>query len=394
MQEANINKKIKEKIKKLKEKFKKQSKLKKMIILVVIIVLLASCIITLTIQTIKQIQIKQIENKPLLDYEIKNRINRTTFEIVVRINSTEGIESISYIDQNTNNKVELNAYGKVTIGIDYIVEDKHSYDFDIKIKGQQEKTETLEFKRPKIQGHYEAESDGGVYVNKPDVTGYNANYTRYLNIDKDGNLEPGEWINKNEPENWYNYEEKQWANIYVEQNGLETYYVWIPRYCFKLDQKNQTSDVKFIDVDDNYTDPETGKVTTWEELEKQEYQIPEAFQWHFTELPGYWAMKYTKVHIKNVSTNTKDSIAKYIYYINGEKVKEIENSMPENFQKEANTEETNIVNVTALNAAGEIVGSMTKECKQAKVNEPELEGFNPDTTFFVTYDENENEHSK
>ena len=36
---------------------------------------------------------------------------------------------------------------------------------------------------------------------------------------------------------------------------------------------------------------------------------------------------------------------------------------------------------------------MTKECKQAKVNEPDLSGFNKETTFYVTYDDNENEHS-
>ena len=38
-------------------------------------------------------------------------------------------------------------------------------------------------------------------------------------------------------ENWYDYKNSQWANIYVENNGLETYYTWIPRYCFKLDQE-------------------------------------------------------------------------------------------------------------------------------------------------------------
>ncbi len=411
MQETNEKETIKEKIKKLKDKIMQQSKFKKILILVVIFALLASCIITLTMQTIKQIQIKKIEDKPLLEYEVKNRINRTTYEIVVRINSADGIESISYIDQNTNNEIKLNAYGKVTIGIDYIVEDKKDYDFKIKIKNQDEITKTLEFERPKIQGNYKAEIDGGIYVNEPDLTGYNTNYTRYLNIDEDGNLEPGEWINGEKPSNWYNYEEQQWANIYVEANGLETYYVWIPRYCFKLDQKEQKSEVKFIDVDDNYQD-QNGQVTTWEKLEKDGYQIPEAFTWGVTEIPGYWAMKYTagernlytinfettasktKVYVKTVSKNTTENITKYICYINGEQIKEFDDpTIIGNFEHKMDTDNINYVNITALNENGEIVGSMTKECKQAKVNEPELSSFNQDTTFFVTYDEDGNEHS-
>ena len=36
---------------------------------------------------------------------------------------------------------------------------------------------------------------------------------------------------------------------------------------------------------------------------------------------------------------------------------------------------------------------MTKVYSPAIVNKPDLSGFNPDTTFYVTYDENDNEHS-
>ena len=58
-----------------------------------------------------------------------------------------------------------------------------------------------------------------------------------------------------------------------------------------------------------------------------------------------------------------------------------------------NTEENNIVNITALDENGKVIGSMTKECKQAKVNIPDLSGFKQDTTFYVTYDSNGQEHS-
>ena len=387
------------------EKIKKQSKIKKIILIIVAIILLSVCIISATIEITRQIKIRQLENKPLLEYEIKQKIDRKKYQILVKVNSTEGIESIKYVNQN-DKEIQLNPNGKLTVGIDYVAEDNKDYNFTIKIKGREEKTETLHFEIPRIQGKYTL--NNGLYVNEPDLTGYNENYTRYLNIDSTGNLVIGNWIKQEKSENWYNYKNSQWANIYVEKNGLETYYVWIPRYCFKLDQENERSDVKFIDVYNNYID-ENGETTTWEELENEGYQIPEAFEFANTQLPGYWAMKYTagerdsytinfeaiasktKIKMQTISANTTGTITKYTYAINGNIVKEA--TTAENFEYAMNTEENNIVNITALDENGKVIGSMTKECKQAKVNEPELSGFNQDTTFYVTYDSNGQEHS-
>ena len=387
------------------EKIKKQSKIKKIILILVAIILISVCIVSATIQITRQIKIRQLENKPLLEYEIKQKIDSKKYQILVKVNSTEGIESIKYVNQN-NKEIQLNPNGKLTVGIDYVAEDNKNYNFTIKIKGKEEKTETLHFEIPRIQGKYTL--NNGLYVNEPDLTGYNENYTRYLNVDSTGNLVIGNWINQEKSENWYNYKNSQWANIYVEKNGLETYYVWIPRYCFKLDQENERSDVKFIDVYNNYID-ENGQTTTWEELEKQGYQVPEAFEFANTQLPGYWAMKYTagerdsytinfeaiasktKIKMQTINANTTETIAKYTYAINGNIVKEA--STAENLEYSINTEENNIVNITALDENGKVIGSMTKECKQAKVNIPDLSGFKQDTTFYVTYDSNGQEHS-
>ena len=387
------------------EKIKKQSKIKKIILIIVAIILLSVCIVSATIQITRQIKISQLENKPLLEYEIKQKIDSKKYQILVKINSTEGIESIKYVNQN-DKETQLNPNGKLTVGIDYVAEDNKDYNFTIKIKGREEKTETLHFEIPRIQGKYTL--NNGLYVNEPDLTGYNENYTRYLNIDSTGNLVIGNWINQEKSENWYNYKNSQWANIYVEKNGLETYYVWIPRYCFKLDQENERSDVRFIDVYDNYTD-ENGQTTKWEELEKEGYQIPEAFEFGNTQLPGYWMTKYTlgekekytinfeaiasktKIKMQTISANTTNTVAKYTYAINGNIVKE--STTAENLEYEINTEENNVVNITALDENNEIIGSMTKECKQAKVNEPDLSGFNKETTFYVTYNEEEKEYS-
>lgn len=234
----------------------------------------------------------------------------------------------------------------------------------------------------------------GIYVCTPKLNeGFVAEKTRYLEVNDAGNLTPGNWIDQKPTTNWYSYRQSKWANIIVENNGTEIYYTWIPRYCFKLDQENERSDVKFIDCDNNYKD-ENGNVTNWETLEAKGYQIPEAFTFDKTNLAGYWAMKYTagdvstpstinyemsvsngKITVKNITLNTtitnSNPIEKYTVALNGSIVKTITNTTEtivlDNLKAGKNT-----VNVTGLNAGGEIVGSMTKEYEPAVVNKPDL----------------------
>ena len=287
----------------------------------------------------------------------------------------------------------------------------------------------LEYKEPEgiivKTGKYELVN--GVYLCTPKLDeGFKSDRTRYLEVNSQGNLTPGNWIDENPTESWYDYKNSKWANILVENNGSEIYYTWIPRYCFKLDQDAQRSDVKFIDTDNNYKD-ENGKVTTWEELQKQGYQVPEAFTTQISatktyELSGYWSMKYTVgdiitpsivnydmsvskgiITLKNITLNTNitntNPITKYTVALNGKIVQTIDNDsdvstiggkiITLNNMKAGE----NVINITGLNAGGEAVGSMTKNYAPAVVNTPDLSGFNKDTTFYVTYDENEKEHS-
>ena len=143
----------------------------------------------------------------------------------------------------------------------------------------------------------------GVYLCIPKLNeGFKDIRTRYLEVNSQGNLTPGKWIDQNPTESWYDYKNSKWANILVENNGSEVYYTWIPRYCFKLDQGKQTSDVKFIDMYNNYKD-EDGNVIPWEStedvvgLKELGYQIPDAFwfdknsngtQDEGEQLTGYW----------------------------------------------------------------------------------------------------------
>lgn len=262
----------------------------------------------------------------------------------------------------------------------------------------------------------------GIYLCTPKLDqGFATKKTRYMVQNTEGNMAPGKWVTDFPSEDWYDYANSMWANVYIESDGSETYYVWVPRYCFKLNQATQRSDVKFIDINNNYKDAE-GNETLWADLQAQGYQVPEAFTMGGTELTGYWATKYTlgnattpvtinydmsakqgKITIKNMTRNTTitdtNPITKYTVALNGKIVQTITDPTTiQNINSQV-IEITNLkvgdnlVNVTGLNANGEIVGSMTKIYSPAVVNAPELASFNQDTTFYVTWDENGNEHS-
>ncbi len=392
---------------------------KKIMLIVASILLLASFITVITTQIVNQIRIKQLESKSLIEYEIKELMeDGETCKILIKVNSVEGIETIKYISQQTNSEVELKCNGKMTVAIDYVAIDKKDYEFKIKLKDKEEQTEILHFEIPRIAGNYTLIN--GLYVNEPDVSGFVQENTRYIYADSNGNLVPGNWLTYDKPQNWYDYKNQNWANIYSESNGVDSFYVWIPRYVYKVDESNsvvgnERMDVKFINTDNEYIDGVTGTKLTYKELKEQGYQLPEAFSWENNKdepliIPGYWMSKYqlseldeykinyslaasrTHFNVNNLTNNTTNA-TKYTYAINGKIVHEsntlenysFDNTMPN---------DVNIINVTALDANGSIVGSMTKKFELTEVNPPDLTGFDKDTTFYVYWDENGVEHNE
>ena len=155
----------------------------------------------------------------------------------------------------------------------------------------------LEYKEPEgivvKTGKYELVN--GVYLCTPKLDeGFKSDRTRYLEVNSQGNLIPGNWIDENPTESWYDYKNGKWANILIENNGSEIYYTWIPRYEFKITSSQQAqpatarTEIRFLSGTSKYTD--IG------------YQIPEAFWFNKNsngveddgeQLTGYWAMKYT-----------------------------------------------------------------------------------------------------
>lgn len=365
--------------------------------------------------------------------ENKNTNNIYAGELASEIIEDEGIEvdTSSVLDIKKISKNVGRTESKYTMvyeGTFYYVSQKKIKDNDKQVKWCQEIGIPIWEYVPNtgirvINGKYEEVN--GVYLCTPNLsTGFNKQNVRYM-YTRNGNFVPGTWITKKPEDDWYDYKNSVWANIYVETNGIGSYYTWIPRYCYKIQDTtagNQRMDVKFIDCDNNYKNAETGEELTAKQLADNGYVIPEAFWWDNNDdgkettderLAGYWMSKYqlselnageyiidyttavttTSATIKDIRENIPSgkTVAKYTYYLNG-------NLVPDHFTKEdvkiQATPGNKTLNVTALDANGEIIGSMTKTFEVANNNEPDTSSFDQDTTFCVWWDEQGNEHNE
>ena len=380
--------------------------------------------IFISILSIRGIAIRNSNNKmqeeKLSDfsYEIKmftlNDDFSYTFLTLVTIQEMEGIEQIKYMNAK-DEEVVLNCNGKSKVAVDIKALENKEYDFKITPLGKNEKTEKLVVKR-KLSGENTYKLVKGVYLNTPFLENFNNKYTRYMTLTANNVLTPAGWINNSEPADWYDYKNQNWANVYVETEGVEASYVWIPRYVYKLSADNQRSDIKFVDVNNNYINADTDEHLSYSQLLEQGYRLPEAFEFSdnsigVTSISGYWISKYqlsdfedyklnynmtttkTGITVNKFTNNVSTTATKYTYAINGE-IKNPSETLNDYIFTGLNTGETYTVNVTALNDNDEIVASMTKTISPTEVNPPDLEGFDPDTTFYVYYDEDGTEHNE
>lgn len=245
-------------------------------------------------------------------------------------------------------------------------------------------------------------------TNPPDLTGLDKDTTFYVYWDENGNEHNEIPISMEPPQDWYNYSYSQWANIVTRNDGLETYYVWIPRYQYNLDQTSQRSNVKFIEGIG--TNVDIG------------YQIPEAFTWvnqagQTIQLPGYWLTKYqlsseaqnppldaelsasgNTIKVKDITgtkvTNVVENSInlKIEYYLNGQKVHEGTNVAENYIYTNLELDKTYTINIILRNAdTNEYIGAITKKQATEEANAPVLTGLNETMTYYVLYDNDGNE---
>lgn len=239
----------------------------------------------------------------------------------------------------------------------------------------------------------------------PVLTGFNPNLTYYVTYDSEGYETSNIPIGDTEPTDWYDYDIQQWANIVVRDNGEENYYVWIPRYVYKLDTDHEKTDIQFIKVnemaDNGYVLPEA---FTWENPENPEEKI---------QLPGFWASKYklrdetvynlsvsvtavgTSIKVSGFMPKTEKIPDHYeVSLIENGKIIETRNNVNNDgclFQNLKNNG-TYAVNVIALDSTGKMISGYSTEVTLVGI-EIDLSKFNKNTTFYVTYDDSGNENS-
>ena len=161
-------------------------KSKKTIFIIAILVLIATITAVITIpQIITKIQ---AEKNTLMSYEIINQVTEGEYKILITIKSDEGLEYIKLPDGDTLKITDQ----RTKVSLDYKVEEEVKYDFVIKQVGKDEVTESICKEVQKIQGDYALVN--GVYSNKPDLTGFQSKYTRYMYENEQGNMTPGNWI--------------------------------------------------------------------------------------------------------------------------------------------------------------------------------------------------------
>ena len=92
---------------------------------------------------------------------------------------------------------------------------------------------------------------------------------------------------------WYNYDKKIWANVKTTANGLEAWWVWIPRYAYLI--SGDQIYIKFVDLENNPLDGS----------DLGAYIIHPAFtikddEGNDKELKGIWASKYELTGVASV----------------------------------------------------------------------------------------------
>ena len=108
---------------------------------------------------------------------------------------------------------------------------------------------------------------------------------------------------------------KIWANIKTNANGIPAYWVWIPRYAYKLNQDTQKSDVIYVDVNDKPLD-----IETYGNSLPDGYTVHEAFK-QKDDLKGIWFSKYNPSIYETIPVDNSEGNKPDLSNFNAEKTK-------------------------------------------------------------------------
>ena len=261
------------------------------------------------------------------------------------------------------------------------------------------------------------EDVNGVYYNSPDLTGFDPESTYIVTYDDNfneiiaGRIDRVEHTNTIDGNTWYDYANKKWANVVTVNQGQIAYWVWIPRYIYQEDTSNTKSNIKFtknVNGVEIYTDSSGEHTLTNSDgvfnlstnATPDNYKLSDAFEFNNNHLSGYWMSKYevqdekyydniivTGTKSKTIiNTNQNNKTDTYTVFVDGVKEKDdkgnvISTTLP--YTIDANIEKDHNI-VLVNNTTGKIISLMAKGILAENV-EIDLGGFNPDCTYYVTY---------
>ena len=108
------------------------------------------------------IEKREVQKLPELSYETKKVARGGKADVLVIIANENGLDTIEDFTGNT-----IYTHGKMKVAIDYKLEDRQTYQFVVRDKRGIEKTLTLNYEIPRVNGNYLL--NGGIYVNSPDL---------------------------------------------------------------------------------------------------------------------------------------------------------------------------------------------------------------------------------
>lgn len=155
------------------------------------------------------------------------------------------------------------------------------------------------------------EADSKIKYYEPNLKGFNVNNTHVVYYSEDFSqtklvsvkeyIENGKNVEITENGTkfiFYKYSQKRWANVVTNSNGIEAWWVWIPRYNYKVGSNNKI-DVAYTDKNNTNLNPEVVSNASF-----SDYIPHKAFSTNG--LCGIWMSKFNAVSANVVSTEPEE----------------------------------------------------------------------------------------
>ncbi|MDD3303601.1 MAG: hypothetical protein PHP54_01635 [Clostridia bacterium] len=256
---------------KTKENVKRGISLITLVITIIVVIILAAAVI-LTLNN----------NNP-----VENAKEATFRSDVASINEQLNLYALNELAKNEGTFDITSMNGKVSDYIPGVTQ------YDSELKVEQGKLVYIGSDRKKAQivaelvGKVDTVEVGGLKYNKPNLMYLPSSTTKAVRWDASNVESEMEITTADKDTSWYDYAQKKWANIYTNNNGNKAYWVWIPRYAYKIDNPHTTTaekiNIKFLSGTSNVASDGSSL---------EGYTVHPAFTFGETQLSGIWVAKY------------------------------------------------------------------------------------------------------